>query len=107
ANQQLAPNPAPSSAPAQQPAQPAPQPGMLFRRLLAGALDGLSAGLQGESLDEAKLRQAQTQQVQQQTANARQSADIQAKQAPFELQNWQLRNQLTQAQIQAIADSQE
>src|SRR5690242_15120747 len=57
-------------APPQQPqqAQP-PKPGSLFRKLMAGALMGLSAGLQGESTDEANQRRAETQPAQQQTSN--------------------------------------
>ncbi|HKV49294.1 MAG TPA: hypothetical protein VJN69_14460 [Candidatus Acidoferrales bacterium] len=93
---------------ASQPVQPQAKPaGSLFRQLLAGALQGMAAGFQGESLDEAQQRQAQTKLINQQTANAQQQGQFAAQQQPFNLENWQLRNQLAQAQIQAIPDSRE
>jgi len=94
-----------------QPAQPQPtqqpQAGSLFRRLLSGALEGLSAGLQGETLDQAQERDAQTKLLQQQTANAQQQAQFAAQNQPFDLENFRLRNSLVQAQIAAIPDQQE
>lgn len=99
-SQQLAPNVQMPVAQPQNP--PTPKPGSLFRQLLAGALEGMGAGLQGESLDEAQQRQAQTKLIQQQTANARQQAQFAAQTQPFDLENYKLRNQLINAQIQAI-----